>query len=197
MRIRAISGAMCIALALSSTLAGCAAAVVAGAGSAAYVGGQDRTTGTVIEDQNIELKAFGALREDPELRDQAHISVTSFNNVVLLTGETPTAAMRERAESRIRRIEKVRQVYNELIIAAPSSVGSRSTDAWITTKVKSSLIGLEGLDSFQFTRVKVVTERGIVYLFGIVTQREADIVTDAVRRVDGVQRVVRLFEYVA
>ncbi len=197
MRIRAISGAMCIALALSSTLAGCAAAVVAGAGSAADVGGQDRTTGTVIEDQNIELKAFGALREDPELRDQAHISVTSFNNVVLLTGETPTAAMRERAESRIRRIEKVRQVYNELIIAAPSSVGSRSTDAWITTKVKSSLIGLEGLDSFQFTRVKVVTERGIVYLFGIVTQREADIVTDAVRRVDGVQRVVRLFEYVA
>jgi len=195
MNIKMILGIPALLGALATVLPGCAGVVIAGAGTAAYVASQNRTTGTVIDDENIDLKASTAIREDKQLADQAHISVTSFNYVVLLTGEAPTAELRERAERLAAKAPKVQSVYNEVIIAAPSSMGSRSTDTWITTKAKTALVGAEGLEAWDATRVKVVTERGTVYLMGLVTRQEGEAATEAVRRVDGVQRVVRLFQY--
>jgi osmotically-inducible protein OsmY len=174
---------------------GCAAVVVGGAAAGAIVLHDRRTTGTIVEDQGIELRAGERLRSDPALDAQTHINVTSYNQVVLLSGEAPTAELRERASELVRSDDKVRQVYNEIVIAAPSAMSARSSDSWITTKAKSALLSVDSLPDFDPTRVKVVTERGVVYLFGLLTRAEADAVTETVRRVGGVQRVVRLFEY--
>ena len=145
--------------------------------------------------QSFPLKAAAAFSNDADIGEQTHINVTSFNNVALMTGEAPTADLRERAELIVAGIENVRQVYNEIIIAAPSSLGSRSTDTWITTKAKSAILGSDQLEAWDTTRIKVVTERGVVYLMGLVSRQEAEAATETIRRVGGVQRVVRLFEY--
>lgn len=184
-----------IFLALSSILAGCAPAVIVGGGavSAAH---DRRTLGSFVEDQNIELKAYDAIAKDIDLEKQSHISITSYNGVVLMSGQTPTAEMRAMAEERVRSVEKVKKVHNELNIAAPSSLGTRSTDTWVTSKVKTNLFKVKGHENFDPTRVKVVTENGTVYLMGLLKQSEAEDVVDVVRKVGGVQRVVKIFEYI-
>ncbi len=175
-------------------LQGCVAAVGAGAATgAAAVAYDRRTTGTLIDDQFIELKALDAIRADSELWEQSHIGVTSFNNIVLLTGEAPSDELRLRAERRVAPIPKVRRVHNELVTAAPSAILSRSGDTWITAKVKVELVNAQGLEA---TRVKVVTSKGTVYLMGLVSRGEGDLATAVARRVRGVQRVVKVFEFV-
>ncbi len=175
------------------TLNGCAAAVLGGAATGAAVAHDRRTAGTVIEDQSIELKAGQALRDDQEINESAHINVTSYNLVVLVSGEAPNESVRERIINIVRDIPKVTHVYNELTIGSPSTLTSRSSDTLITSKVKTRLFGLENFDA---TRVKVVTEKGVVYLMGLLTKEESDRVTEAARRVGGVQKVVKLFQYV-
>ncbi len=183
-----------IFLLVSSILAGCAPAVIVGGGavSAAH---DRRTLGSFVEDQNIELKAYEAIAKDQDLKKQSHIAVTSYNGVVLLSGQTPSAELRAKAEARVRSISKVKKVHNELSIAAPSSLGARSNDTWVTSKVKTSLLKVKGHKDFDPTRVKVVTENGTVYLMGILKPAEATDVVDVVRQVGGVQRVVKIFEY--
>lgn len=189
-----------LSLILFGSLSGCAGLVAGGAAAGIVTGAavahDRRTAGTVVEDQAIELKAYDALNQDRELAERGHINVTSYNNIVLLSGEVPTPELRKRAGEIVSRIEKVRHVHNELADAPPSSLASRSTDTWITTKVKTSLLQVDGIRDFDPTRVKVVTERGIVYLLGLLHPREADAVTRTVRRVNGVQKVVKLFEYI-
>ncbi|NNG14131.1 MAG: BON domain-containing protein, partial [Gammaproteobacteria bacterium] len=147
------------------------------------------------DDGIIELKAMEKLVSDKELFDQTHISVTSYNNILLLSGETPTDALRSRAFLLVSGIPKVRKVHNELVLAAPSSLLTRSSDTWITTKVKTNLFNIKNIEGFDPTRIKVVSENGTVFLMGIVTRSEAKAVVDASRTVKGVQRVVKLFEY--
>lgn len=183
-----------IALACVPLLGGCAGLFVGGAATAVSVAHDRRTAGTVVEDESIETKSVGDL-DRAGLNGRAHINVTSYNRVVLLSGEVPDQASRARAESIVGNVAEVRSVFNELAVASNSSLGSRSSDTWITTKVKSALLEVDGIRDFDPTRVKVVTERGIVYLMGLVRQSEAESVTRSVRRVSGVQRVVRLFEY--
>ena len=183
-------GAM-LAAALALT-AGCGAAIIGGAASTVMVANDPRTTGTVIEDQAIELKAATALGEEPSLRDQIHVNVTSYNQIVLLTGETPTEAVRAQVVERVRNVTKVRHVHDELRIAAPSSLTARSSDTLITAKVKTKLFSVKNFDA---TRVKVVTEAGTVFLMGLLTRDEADVAAQAAQGVGGVQRVVKLFEY--
>jgi len=185
--------ATALALGLAAAIAGgCAVGVGAGAVTAGAVAYDRRTTGTMLDDQIIEFKILDALRSDEALWQQAHINATSYNNVVLLTGEAPDEELRARAEAIAKNVPKVRAVHNEIVIAAPSAMLSRSSDAWITSKVKAALVGAYGVDA---ARVKVVTENGTVYLMGLLTRDEADAATDVVRRVSGVQRVVKLFEY--
>ena len=177
-------------------LSGCATVVVgvgAAAGTTATIAHDRRTTGTFIEDQAIELKAVKSFFFDKEINDSSHINVTSYNTVVLITGESPSEDIRNRIINIVRDIPKVTHVYDELTIAAPSSWTSRSSDSLITSKVKTKLLLLKNLDG---TRVKVVTEKGVVYLMGILTRAESDDATRETQQTGGVQKVVKLFQYV-
>lgn len=177
-------------------LSGCAAAVVGAAGAAgatATVAHDRRTTGTFIEDQSIELKAVKSFFSDKEINDSSHINVTSYNTVVLITGETPSEDIRDRIVNIVRNIPKVTHVYDELTIAAPSSWTSRGSDTLITSKVKTRLLTLNNFDG---TRIKVVTEKGVVYLMGLVTRAESDIATGEAQQSGGVQKIVKLFQYI-
>jgi len=176
-------------------LSGCAPVVVGGAATTATVAHDRRTTGSVVEDQAIELRIKNSLSEDAEIDRLAHINVTSYDGIVLLSGEAPSEALRTRAGQIAREAEKVRRVHNEIQLAAPSSMMTRSSDSWITTKVKSSLFGVK-IEGFDPTSVKVVTENGTVFLMGLVNQAEAAAATEQARQVSGVQRIVKLFEYI-
>jgi len=173
-------------------LQGCATAVVTGAATGASIAHDRRSTGSVIDDQGIEFKASYALFKNKEIYDQSHINVTSYNGVVLLTGETPSEDLKQQVSAEIKAIANVRRVHNELIIAAPSALPSRSSDSWITSKIKTKLATEKGIDPFY---VKVVTEHGIVYLMGILSRAEADLAVSVVTKSAGVQRVVKIFEY--
>ena len=181
-----------ILLCLMPYISGCALVAVGGAASVATVAVDRRTPGTQIEDQTIEVKAGQALNGDPEINEQAHWNVTSYNTVVLLTGETPTDAMRQKALELVKSVDKVTHVYNEITIAAPSSMVARTSDSYITTKVKTQMFANKDLTGIE---IKVVTEKGIVYLMGIVNRAEAKIATDIARQTGGVQKVVKLFQY--
>ena len=187
--------ALLVVLLTSSLLYGCAAAVVGGTATGATAVHDRRTVGTFIDDEGIELKARMAIFDDKELNSQIHINIISINGVVLLVGQAPTEAARQKAAELVSPIPKVRLVHNEMTIAAPNSYMTRSSDSLITAKVKTKLFTIKEHDNFDPTRVKVVTENGIVYLMGILTHSEADTVTNAARQVGGVQKIVKLFEY--
>ncbi len=173
-------------------LQGCATAVVTGAATGATLAVERRTTGTVIDDQAIELKAAKAIFQDKEFNDQTHINVTSYNGIALLTGEALTEDLKQQATHMVQAIPKVRRVHNELSVAAPSGITSRSSDTWITSKVLAKLAADDSINHFH---VKVVTENSVVYLMGLLTPAEAERVVDVVRTSAGVQRVVKIFEY--
>ena len=180
------------AAALITGATGCAGLLMGGAATGAAVANDPRTTGTVVEDQAIEVKAAGAIRGDAELNQQTHINTTSYNQIVLLTGQAPTEAMRSRIFDMVKGIEKVRHVHNEITIAAPSPVTSRTNDGWLTTNVKTKLFANKELNA---TKIKVVTEAGTVYLMGLASQTEGDLAAEIASQTSGVQRVVKLFEY--
>ena len=184
-----------VALITANLFYGCTPVVVGGAAAGGAAVYDRRTVGSFVDDEGVELKTRMAIFNDKELNSQIHINITSFNGIVLLSGEAPTAELRARAETITRGIEKVRLVHNEMSIAAPSSLMTRSSDTLITGKVKTSLFGIKGLEGFNPIRVKVVTENGTVYLMGMLYRSEAAAVTEKARQVSGVQRVVKLFEY--
>lgn len=176
--------------ALLASLAGCFPLIVGGVamGTAATV--DRRTLGAQTEDKTIAVKAESRLNQLGGAN--GHINVASFNRKVLITGEVPDQATKDTAEREVRAIEGVQTIANELIIAGPASYTSRSSDALVTTKVKASLVEMKTISASSF---KVVTENGTVYLMGRVTQREGDVATDVTKSVAGVERVVKLFEY--
>jgi osmotically-inducible protein OsmY len=189
-RTFAARGLRLIAAALvASTLSGCAALVVGGAMGTALMVTDRRTAGTQLEDQSIELKSNTRIRE--AVGERGHINVTSYNRMVLLTGEVQSDADRTAVEQAVGRIEGVRSTVNELAVMGASSLTSRSNDAILTSKIKASYIDAKDVQAAAF---KVVTERGVVYLMGRVTEREANRATDLARGVSGVQKVVKVFE---
>jgi len=178
--------------ALLASLSGCFGLVV-GAGIAGAVSTVDRRTiGAQTEDKAINVKA--ELKMNQVAGSNGHINVTSFNRKVLLTGEVRDEAMKQQAEREVRAIENVVSVINELEISGASSYTSRSNDALITTKVKTSLVDMKTVSAVSF---KVTTERGVVYLMGVVTPREGNIAADVAKGVSGVTRVVKIFEYIS
>lgn len=182
----------CLLLACTCILQGCVAVAAGGAAAGASAAVDRRTTGTLVEDQAIELKAAKALNADKEINEQAHLNVTSYNMVVLLTGETPTEELRQRAGKIVQGVEKVTTVHNEITIAAPSSLMTRSSDTVITSKVKTKLLADESIEG---VNIKVVTENGVVYLMGLASRAEADRATEVARKTGGVQKVVKVFQY--
>ncbi len=177
---------------VTGSLGGCIGVVLGGAAGGASVVNDPRTTGSLVEDESIELKAGNLLRGDKDLAQQTHINVTSYNQVVLVTGEAPTEDMRARAFELVKGIEKVRTAHNEVTIAAPSPISSRTTDSWLTTSVKAKIVGAKELNAI---RIKVVSEAGTVYLLGLIKQDEGDLAAQLASQTAGVQRVVKLFEY--
>jgi len=173
---------------------GCAPALIVGATAGAGMAHDRRTLGAQLDDQTIELKAGTAIVSDKTLnRDTVHINTTSMNGIVLVTGEAATVEARDNVLRHLREINGVRRITNEIRIEPPSSLGARSKDALISTAVKSRLIVDGDTDS---TRYKVVTEAGVVYLMGLVTRAEGDLGADQAATIEGVTRVVKVFEYI-
>jgi len=180
-----------LAAAVALLLSGCAPLLLGGA----VVGGglvatDRRTAGTQLEDQGIEFRASARVRE---LATLGQISVNSYNRVVLLTGEVPNANERARVEDAVGKVENVRGVVNELVVAGNSSLSSRSADTVLATKVKATLVDAQDLSSNAF---RVVAERRVIYLLGRVTPREADRAAELASRVSGVERVVKVFDLI-
>jgi osmotically-inducible protein OsmY len=179
-----------LALAAASVLPACAPVLVGGAMVGGALASVDRrTAGTQVEDQAIELKGAARVRE--LAGEQAHVNVTSYNRIVLLTGEVPDAAARGAVEQAIGRIEGARSVVNELAVMGKTTLTARSNDAVLSARVKAGFIDAKDL---QVNTIKVTTERGVVHLMGRVTEREATRAVAVARSVPGVQKVVRVFE---
>jgi len=177
--------------AMLTSLTGCIELMVGGAVMGGVAAADRRTLGAQTEDKTITVK--GEAKLPGLVGDAGHVNVNSFNRNVLLTGEVRDEAMRQSVEREIRNIPGVEGVTNEMVIAGPASYTSRSNDALITTKVKASLVDMKTISAASF---KVVTENGTVFLMGRVTQREGTVAADVARSVSGVQKVVKLFDYI-
>lgn len=182
---------LCGAMAL--TLSACVPTMLVGGGVAGTQAATDRRTfGTQTEDRMIGFK--GESLADAIVGEKGHVSVTSFNRMALVTGEVPNEGMKTRVAAEVGQIPNVRNVINELEVAPPSSFASRSDDSMITAKVSASFVDTQGLYA---NSLKTVTERGVVYLMGRVTQREGDLAASVASGVPGVQRVVKVFEHIS
>jgi osmotically-inducible protein OsmY len=181
-----------LVLVSAAALQACAEAlIVGGVAAGVAIAADRRQTEVMFSDQRIEFNAGS--RIDEALKGEGHINVTSYNYTVLLTGEVPTAQAKADAEKAALDVQNVKTVVNELQIAGTSSTASRSNDAYITSKVKGNFLGNA---KFKPTDIKVVTEASVVYLLGLVTHEEADAATEIARGTGGVQKVVRVFEYI-
>ncbi len=152
-----------------------------------------RTWGTTLDDEIIETKSLVNIRKSAPQFEGANVSVTSFNGIVLLTGQVPTEELRTQAGHVVQKVRGVRRVHNELQVAGVTSGIIRSNDAWLTAKVKTAFVTYKNVDG---SRIKVVTENGVVYLMGLVTNSEAQAAVNVARNVSGVQRIVKIFEYI-
>ena len=179
-----------LAVASLTSLTACAPLIVGGAVvGGAMVATDRRTTGSQVDDETIELKANSRMND--AFGDRARVSTTSYNRMVLLTGEVPTDADKTTAEQAVARIDNVQSVVNELSVGPMNTFGEKSKDTFVTAKVKASLVDAKDLFA---NSIKVVTHRGTVYLMGRVTEREANRATEVARGVSGVVKVVRVFE---
>lgn len=180
-------------LALSSSLQGCIFVAGAAAGAAGIAAVYDhRKVVNTIEDTTITNQIYQRIVSIPHLRQECHIEVTVFNHVVLLTGQTPNPAWRQEVEAIARSTADVTKIYNQITVQGPTSSLTRTSDSWITTKVKSLMLANQDLKS---GNIKIETENGVVYLMGIVNRDQACIAADIAREVTGVQRVVKMFQY--
>jgi osmotically-inducible protein OsmY len=179
-------------LGLVPQLQGCLPLVVGGAGATALALDDRRSVGAQAEDKEIDVRAEIRIKE--RLGDRVHVNVTGYNRNVLLTGEAPDAATKAEIENIVREVNNVRGVVNEIQVAGVSSFSSRATDSYLTSKVKARFVDHSGV--FSVNQIKVVTEANVVYLLGLVTRNEADAVVEIARTTGGVQKVVRVFEYI-
>ncbi len=180
-------------LLLTSSLQGCFFVAGAAAGAAGVAVVYDhRKLANIAKDQDITKQISDKIRTTYALHTNSHIEVTTFNQVVLLTGETSTDAERQQADDIAHSISDVTKVYNQLTVRGTTSSLTRTSDSWITTKIKTQMLATQDLKS---GTIKVVTENGTVYLMGLVTQDQAEMAVDIARQVSGVQKVVKIFKY--
>ncbi|PHN17716.1 BON domain-containing protein [Pseudomonas phytophila] len=183
-----------LALTLCIGISGCSSVLTATRDNPIEDDRGTRTFGSKIDDSLIETKAaVNIAKASPDLDQNSHIVVTSYNGIVLLAGQTPREDLKALAEKEASGVQRVKKVNNELQVMAPSSLLARNNDAWLTTKIKSQMLTDSAIPG---SRIKVVTENGIVFLLGLVTQQEATRATSLVQSVSGVQKIVKLFEYI-
>ena len=184
-----------LAITLCVAISGCSSAITATRDTPIQDDRGTRTFGSTIDDSLIETKVkVNVAKAATDLGNGAsRIVVTSFNGVVLLAGQTPRADLKAQAEQAAASVQRVKKVNNELQVMAPSSILARNNDAWLTTKIKTQMLTDSAIPG---SRIKVVTENGIVYMLGLVTKQEAARATSLVQSVSGVQKIVKLFEYI-
>lgn len=188
--MKRLIAAICLALSLQS----CVFVAGAAAGAAAIAIAYDhRSIENTINDNHMANQIAEKLSRYKTFWDQSHIEVAVFNGVVLLTGQTPKKEWRELAGEVAKSASKGGRVYNQITIEGPTSSLTRTSDSWITTKIRSKMLANTDLKS---SSIKVITENGVVYLMGVVTRKQADIAVDVARRVSGVQRVIKIFSYI-
>ena len=187
MKLRFI-GILCFTVLIT----GCGAVVVGGAAAGgAAVGSDSRGASDIVYDNSISQQAQMRLASNPDLQDKTHIAASSYNGMLLLTGQTPTPEQRTEAVDTVKNVPGVKMIYDEITIGQPTPMKVRSNDAWLTTKVKSKLLGTKNLKSGS---IKVITEDSTVYLLGIVPPSQANLAANSASQVDGVKKVVKLFE---
>lgn len=187
-----VLGTVCAISAFCQT--GCIALVAGGAvGTGAVVAAESRTAGTMVNDETIELKASRVLSNNREIYEASRLEATSVNGRVLITGQCKDASYLTYIEQRIAAIEQVREVIDRVEQISPVDFSQRSTDSWITTKVKTQLLFGKDINSGRF---KVITENGVVYLIGLVTKDEAARAVNVARQTSGVRKVVKIFDYI-
>jgi osmotically-inducible protein OsmY len=193
MRLQSFGRSIALASAVAAILLqGCVPIMIGAAvGGTAMVATDRRTTGTQVDDELIEDKIALNIRE--RFKGDFHVNVTSYSGIVLLTGEVPAETAKADIAELARTTPKVRAVQNELVVGAVTDLGSRSNDTLITSKVKTRFVEA---NKFQINHVKVVTERGVVYLMGVVRRDEGDAAAEIASTTSGAQRVVKVFEYV-
>lgn len=174
------------------SLQGCwPAAFVAGAATGIVVY-DHRPAKVIASDKNVSIKIQGRLNGDEELLRDAHVTVATFNRIVLLVGQAPDEELRSRAEGLARTDSRIKKVYNEVTLDNPAGKRARTRDSWLTAKVKTALMTTPGLNS---ASLKVVTEGRVVYLMGLTSKAQGDVAAEKARSVTGVKKVVKLFEY--
>ncbi|MGF6590883.1 BON domain-containing protein [Pseudomonas sp. 2835] len=183
-----------MALTLCLSLTGCSSVLTATRDKPIEDDRGTRTFGSKIDDSLIETKvSVNVAKASPDLDKNSHIVVSSFNGIVLLAGQTPRADLKGLAEQAAGQVQRVKKVHNELQVLPPSSILARNNDAWLTTKIKTQMLTDSNIPG---SRIKVITENGIVYMLGLLTQQEASRATNLVQGVSGVQKIVKLFEYI-
>lgn len=173
-------------------LQGCAAAVVAGTAGAVTAANDRRTLGSQIDDNNIEIKSSIAISEIERLHKFANINVISVNGIVLMIGQAPNQEMINEAQKAIEGIDGIRKIHNQIRIGSNIGMSTQTHDSWLTSKVKTQLLTTEDISS---NNIKVITENGEVFLMGLVSNTEANTAVDVARNVSGVERVIKVFEY--
>lgn len=183
-----------LALTLCLGISGCSSVLTATRDTPIQDDRGTRTFGSKIDDSLIETKVeVNVAKASPDLDDGSHIIVASFNGIVLLAGQVPRDDLKAIAEKAAASVQRVKKVNNELQVMAPSSILARNNDAWLTTKIKTQMLTDSTIPG---SRIKVITENGIVYMLGLLTQQEATRATNLVQGVSGVQKIVKLFEYI-
>ncbi len=187
--------ALLLALASGSALTGCAPLFVAGAAYTAAVVYDRRSADVVLDDEVIELQARDAYLKNPDLSKHSNLRATSYAHTVLITGQAERVQIADRYARIVAQLPKVKQVYNEAEVGPSIGLSQMSEDALLTSRAKLAIqsVNIPGFDTL---RVKVITEHGVVYLMGLVTPEEADATAEKVRRIPGVERVVKIFEYI-
>jgi len=155
----------------------------------------NRSMGTVLDDHTIEVRVIDAIYAAPEIGQESHIKVEAHERMVLLMGETDTEAKRQLAERLAGSVSNVERVVNEIVVAERADIGTRANNSWLTAKVTTTLLTDNTLPGFDPDRVKVVTSAGTVYLMGTISRDEATAVTEVVRNIGGVDKVVTVFNY--
>lgn len=181
-----------LALAAASAVQGCIPVIVGGTGVAVAMATDRRSSGAYVDDESIEWKATKWIGD--KLGDKVHVNATSYNRKLLITGEAFNEESRAEAERIAASVDNVRSVVNELRVAPTSVLSARANDSYLSSKVKARFVDQK---DFHLPHVKVVTEAGTVYLLGLVTQREGDAATEIARTTTGVQKVVRVFDYIS
>jgi osmotically-inducible protein OsmY len=178
-------------LAIGGLLGGCVAVAGGAIAGGAVLAVDRRSVGTQVDDQTIELRAAGVIAST--LGERGNVSATSYNRVVLLTGQVPTEADRSKVDAAVARVDNVRAVVNEVAVMANSDIGQKTNDSITTSKVKATFFDTKEVPA---AAIKVVTERGVVYLMGRVTEAESNAAANTARGVSGVTKVVKVFEII-